>query len=171
MNKELLIKLIKLANHNNADGEANAAARRVCKMIENDQFKCLGQEIKGKPMSVPFTYTTQPTSNPPNSIYDYVKEKFYTNKTYDPFHGHYKVNIDFDEPFYTEKSREPKPPPVYSRDGYIWDERENRWKSGKPRRALKCKSCSTIVNTIYQGLEDLFECNDCQWTAYERKKK
>lgn len=33
--QELLIKLAKLANSNNSDGEANSAARRVCKLLED----------------------------------------------------------------------------------------------------------------------------------------
>jgi hypothetical protein len=39
MNIELLIKFVKLANHNPNDNEANSAARRVCKMIEDSNFK------------------------------------------------------------------------------------------------------------------------------------
>jgi len=38
VNLDLLIKLVKLANHNNSEGEANSAARRVCKMIEENNF-------------------------------------------------------------------------------------------------------------------------------------
>lgn len=41
MNQDLLKKLVLLANHNNSEGEANSAARRVCKMIEEDNFKSL----------------------------------------------------------------------------------------------------------------------------------
>lgn len=166
MNKELLIKLIKLANHNNADGEANAAARRVCKMIENDQFKCLGQEIKTKPVDSPFTYTTQPASNPPKSAYDYVKEKFYYKD--DPFSDfrHYKVNVDWgEEPFKTPYKQ------AYNREDEAYYRRRSKRGFGDEKRNLKCKTCGNVRETIFTGLENLFECNDCQWTAYERKKK
>ena len=49
MNFNILIKLLKLANHNNADGEANAAARRVCKMLGEDNYKWIEAAIKGGP--------------------------------------------------------------------------------------------------------------------------
>ena len=39
MNLELLKKLVRLANNNPNDNEANLAARKVCKMIEEAQFK------------------------------------------------------------------------------------------------------------------------------------
>ncbi len=38
MNLDLLKKLTKLANHNPNDHEANSAARRVCKMLEECNF-------------------------------------------------------------------------------------------------------------------------------------
>lgn len=49
MNFDILIKLVKLANHNNADGEANAAARKVCKMLSEDNYKWIEKAIKGGP--------------------------------------------------------------------------------------------------------------------------
>ena len=38
MDIELLKKLTKLANHNSNENEANSAARRVCKMLEEAGF-------------------------------------------------------------------------------------------------------------------------------------
>lgn len=45
MNLELLKKLVKLANNNPNENEANSAARRVCKLIEKAEFKFVA-EIK-----------------------------------------------------------------------------------------------------------------------------
>lgn len=39
MNIELLTKLVKLANNNPNENEANLAARKVCKLIEEDKFQ------------------------------------------------------------------------------------------------------------------------------------
>ena len=39
MNLELLQKLVKLANNNPNENEANAAARKVCLMISESEFK------------------------------------------------------------------------------------------------------------------------------------
>lgn len=39
MNIDLLTKLVKLANNNPNENEANLAARKVCKIIEEGEFK------------------------------------------------------------------------------------------------------------------------------------
>jgi hypothetical protein len=39
MNLELIIKLVKLANNNPSDNEANLAARKVCRLIEDGKFQ------------------------------------------------------------------------------------------------------------------------------------
>jgi hypothetical protein len=41
VNFDLLLKLVKLANHNNTEGEANAAARKVCKMLSENNYQWL----------------------------------------------------------------------------------------------------------------------------------
>jgi len=38
MNTELIIKLAKLANNNPNDNEANSAARKVCKLLEEGKY-------------------------------------------------------------------------------------------------------------------------------------
>ena len=63
MNLDLLIKLVKLANNNPSENEANLAARKVCKMIEENKFV--------------FTNTNQtPPSNP------YQRPPVYPNRGY-----------------------------------------------------------------------------------------
>lgn len=52
MNLDLLKKLVLLANHNNTEGEANSAARKVCRMIEEGGFK-FDNDYKA-PSSSPF---------------------------------------------------------------------------------------------------------------------
>ncbi len=54
MDLDLLKKLVKLANHNSNEHEANSAARRVCQMIEKANFSLddlygYGPTIKVKP--------------------------------------------------------------------------------------------------------------------------
>lgn len=46
MNFDILLKLIKLANHNNSDGEANAAARKACSMLAEENYKWIESVIK-----------------------------------------------------------------------------------------------------------------------------
>lgn len=46
MNSDQLIKLIKLANNNPNENEANSAARKVCKIIEENKFSLIKIEPK-----------------------------------------------------------------------------------------------------------------------------
>lgn len=64
MNLDLLIKLVKLANNNPNDNEANLAARKVCKMIAEGNYQ-FGQIPSVKPK-----VTVASTS----SYYDWVNE-------------------------------------------------------------------------------------------------
>lgn len=41
---------------------------------------------------------------------------------------------------------------------------------GDEFRDLKCKTCGKIKKTKFVGIEEMFECNDCTWTAFERNK-
>jgi hypothetical protein len=45
VNKDKLIKLIKLANNNPNDHEANLAARRVCQALAEDKFAALNSSV------------------------------------------------------------------------------------------------------------------------------
>jgi len=52
MNLDLLKKLVKLANNNPNEHEANSAARRACKLIENAEFKFVA-DVKPNPIFNP----------------------------------------------------------------------------------------------------------------------
>lgn len=58
MDKDLIIKLAKLANNNPNENEANAAARKVCRLLAEDNFKGLGS-------SNPVIISTPPHPNRP----------------------------------------------------------------------------------------------------------
>lgn len=47
MNIERLLKLLKLANHNPNDAEANSAARSACKMFSEDNYKWIESQKNG----------------------------------------------------------------------------------------------------------------------------
>lgn len=44
-------------------------------------------------------------------------------------------------------------------------------KFGDVPRNLICKTCKQAKDTKFMGLETTFECNECQWTAFERREK
>src|ERR1700749_5093983 len=68
MSKDLLIKLVKLANNNPNEHEANLAARRAVKMIAENNFEIIG----GDP-SVKKKTTIPPRQSPPGHTYADVK--------------------------------------------------------------------------------------------------
>lgn len=87
MNLDLLIKLVKLANNNHNEHEANSAARRACKLIAEGNYKF--SEVKAQPKveirqpqpwpgnSNP-TRPPQPASNPTgNPFEDYFRHAFW----------------------------------------------------------------------------------------------
>ena len=84
MNLELLIKLVKLANNNPNENEANLAARKVCRIIAEGNYKFnqpalrpnLYPNEKSKP-SVRNPYTTPKTStrtSAEQAIYDRMRQ-------------------------------------------------------------------------------------------------
>jgi hypothetical protein len=164
MNKDLLIKLTKLANHNPNDNEANSAARRVCKMLEEANFN-----LTDTPKSAPQPPKSTPRGNP------------FTDTYYDDLYRYQKMYEEFlkDATRFGEKwaktgpktwndvhrSKEPefKSTPPYQ--NYNWKAREK-----KEIRKLKCKVCGKIKETKFVGAEEVFECNDCQWTEWTRER-
>ena len=73
MNLDLLKKLVCLANHNNSEGEANSAARRVCRMIEEANFEFGGETKNGHSNQVNY---------PQGSVRRYYDEYYEYQKAY-----------------------------------------------------------------------------------------
>lgn len=67
MKLELIIKLVKLANNNPNENEANSAARRVCKLIAEGDFK--------------FVEDKSPKPKEPLNVYWYHEQSFWREKT------------------------------------------------------------------------------------------
>jgi hypothetical protein len=144
MNLNLLKKLVKLANHNPNEHEANSAARRVCRMIEAEDFK----------------FTELPPPSPSSPVYDEA-----TNLTSDMFE---KMIRDIMER--ESRSRgftRPSPDPIrYNPFTKAYSPWEPPKPEAKPERILNCRTCKKEVKTLFVGQPELFECNPCQWTAF-----
>ena len=91
MNLELLKKLVKLANNNPNDNEANSAARRVCKMIEDGKFNFVGDKQEPQPGN-PFDL---------NDIFRQYRDM---------------QNMYWDRPDYSKQYSEPPPPVTKKRE-------------------------------------------------------
>lgn len=63
---------------------------------------------------------------------------------------------------------------TYNRTGREEDEkyyqRRRERGFGFEDRKLRCKTCGNIFNTKFMGIPEMYECNDCTWTAYQRNK-
>jgi hypothetical protein len=184
MNLPLLIKLVKLANNNPNDNEANSAARRVCKMIAeanyiftSDSYNAIyggarapGKNVVNNPPPV-YKSASNPTYNPFEELFKGVNRESYKNGSWrfenNPFKDSTYKGVDWGKQPFTPPSQNVKD---YTYPGPEYDPITGK-KKEKPRRILKCKICKKEVNTIFQGLEELFECNTCIWEAYARGNK
>jgi len=167
VNLELLIKLVKLANNNPNDNEANSAARRVCKMIAEADYKF----INNNPTNFKSTPNPSTGFNPFEEIIRNMRNQRTPYNSYNPYENIWKNPFTQPEPtkqpFYdgmwANESKE-RAYPINEYDPITGKRKE------KPKRNLMCNTCNKSFNTIFQGLESLFICNDCQWTAYLKTK-
>lgn len=164
MNLDLLKKLTRLANNNPNDNEANLAARRVCKMLEEGDWSLATTKTAQAKVNV--------ASNPNTQSGDWIKKKYERNKqkedddvTKDLWEFIRKMGLDpnmsyggargsgkYSDPFYVEFDESTKSA-SYSKD---------------EKKTLECSRCHKIVETKYVG--NLFICNTCQWTLYQESK-
>lgn len=167
MNLDLLKKLIKLANNNPNEHEANSAARRVCKMIEENNFNFnetkSSQNVEPSLRGVPYSY------DPIIEFFKNYKRQDYGNYA----NGKWSVDYEVKE----EERRKQQEQDEHDRVHYAYDYmKDGRYfykkkKEKRESRVLKCKICGNYVSTKFVGEPLVFECNSCQWTAYLRDKK
>lgn len=159
MNYKLIEKLAKLANNNPNEHEANMAARKVCKLLAEANFKFNESEI--------VSMGTSPSSS---SIYDNFRDMMNNirKEQEQQFYGNPFKTGQYQSPFneHTQKTRTEPPPNTYYPDDKKYYKRRAERGFGNEIRNLKCKKCSNVKPTIFVGLPELFECNECQWKEY-----
>lgn len=57
---------------------------------------------------------------------------------------------------------------TYTYGGTRQEDFFNKGKHAGELRKLRCKTCREVFNTRFVGLAELFECNECQFTAYTK---
>lgn len=170
MNLELIIKLAKLANNNPNDNEANAASRKVCRLIEEGkfQFSQNGTRTAAEKVGASSATNTGPWKYRPEYGKDYYKD--INDMFRDIFGGRNKKYNP------TDKQREyyNRPPPSnpdqdrkYSPPNWTGPNTREE----KPKRPLQCKTCKKEVLTAFVGVPQMFECNKCIWQAYKESSK
>jgi hypothetical protein len=161
MNLDLLKKLTRLANNNPNDNEANLAARRVCKILEEGNWSL--PSIQSRPNTVPprtwndAWRSTEPQwkSKPPD-------------KPSEPDREHQKRQ----EEFYRKYYRPSRAQEEFFRDIYVGvDFGFGPSKPSKPpreKRPMECTRCHQTKETAYVG--NLYICNECIWNEYKEKR-
>lgn len=169
MNFNLITKLAKLANNNPNENEANLAARKVCRLLAEGKFEFTNEPpLRGRsPIQPQSSYSWW---KPTKEQEDYIK--------YDQY---YDFINDFINDFFKSQpfSSRPDPPKTEYRYGSWVNEPTPKWPGDgfkkpseqKEERLLKCRICKNSKLTKFVGLAELYECNTCQWTAYESKSK
>lgn len=165
MKFDLLKKLTRLANNNPNENEANLAARRVCKILEESNFSLSEAYTNPKPPSSKPNYSH--VNNPVNYnswVYDWFRDS--NEKRYKQY-----AEGSWDSSQWTDKDRktseQAKPKEPFKESNYYAYE---PIKQKKEKRTLKCSKCGKMQETLFVGLEDVYECNNCQWTAYIKTK-
>lgn len=183
MNFDLITKLAKLANNNPNENEANLAARKVCRLLAEGEFKFTNdsgtlRDKNGNPIYQPSQKQQEYHKNPSmDYVYEYMRQRARSgprDKWYDgPPPYAYK------SPFYSSYWDSPKQPKwpgdepfkKPSESQFYTDPATGKRVHKNEERLLKCRTCKNTKLTRFVGLAELYECNTCQWTAYEAKAK
>ncbi|HWY35956.1 MAG TPA: hypothetical protein VNX68_15035 [Nitrosopumilaceae archaeon] len=173
MNLDLLKKLVRLANNNPNDNEANLAARKVCKLIEADNFNFNGNSSSN---SIPYTKVKEGNDwegfgrsyNKPksesggtwNDVKRSTEPEFKSTPPSQPS-DHFKVWF---EEFIKNTSKVSSNP---FQVPFSYDYETKPPKQPKQKRPLKCSGCDKEVMTAFVGPEQVFLCYQCQWADYQ----
>lgn len=160
-----IVKLIRLANNNPNEHEANSAARRACKL--------LAEAIDSKPKVANRSYQDPYTSS---DLYNYWEDiirnaqnqrretvrcnkcggsvEEYNPQTFGQLCNKCKIE---NQKVYTD-----------------WGNTKDFWWYGpteNPKRTLKCTKCQAEKETIFKGIPAAFICNECQWNEYKESRR
>lgn len=160
MNIELIVKLVKLANNNPNENEANLAARKVCSLIAAGDYKFAQTKTAQAKVHV----KSNPTANDWVKYHDKPKQRDWKD-----------ISVDFDiENFYDAvfgRNNGPFNRSNKNQDPIFDEGREKASKKGKPKVELECIKCQRKVNTAFVGPPQTFVCTICIWEAYMKDKK
>lgn len=142
---EILMKLISLANNNPNEHEANAAARKVCVMLEEMKVNFIPRKTIAQTQQAPPVYgqTRRPNPFVDDDLFNILKNMHrQQNARYyerDPFTN--------SNPFRQAEPEKPQPK--------------------KPKVTRECADCGKPQMT---RCESVFYCNTCQWRRYQENK-
>jgi hypothetical protein len=175
MNFDLIEKLIRLANNNPNENEANLAARKVCRLLAEGNFKFNNHTEPPLRGRSPVQPDVRSASNPYagfNPFEDFFKARQWDSYKKPPNQAYPKYSW-FDENYKpkTASEQNEERQKYYSSKKWPGNDPFTKPSEQKEERLLKCKTCGNSKLTKFVGLAELYECNNCQWTAYTKSKK
>lgn len=142
MNLETLKKLVALANKNPNENEANSAARRVCRMLEEGNFQLNGSSA---PQQNNASWQKSPTS------YSDIMEMFRQKQK------------QYEDEIFGQQTRQSRPPVS---EPYDWQGYSPYYKQRTERHSekRKCTKCGLEVKTFrLNEPPEKWVCNPCLW--------
>ena len=152
MNIDLLKKLTKLANNNPNENEANLAARKVCKMLEEGNWSL--SEAPKTPVNKPIYHRSDPFVDLQEMIrraaeqdakrreqQKQERDKYYSREYNDPEWGH----------------------PFWGR------EKQSSAYSKSEKKSKICTRCNQPRETAYIG--NLYVCDVCRWDEWNKARQ
>lgn len=143
VNLDKLKKLVELASNNPDENEANSAARKVCKMLKEDGFKCFTPSSNGPS----FNRQESPWSNF-DDILENMRRASWTRQYTRT--NQYRPQPEDDGPF-----------------NWGYDTREG--KKEKKSEERECSKCGVKIKT-FRVKEQPFICGICKWNYWEKEK-
>ena len=185
MDTNLIIKLIKLANNNPNDNEANLAARKVCKMLTDYKFPAPAVMDKDSLLNDIFQASKRqeayykgqnswytPGRPPPGNTREAKQGEKETaskphadNPNADPFREYREkwAGIKYTDEFFDEAYEE------FMKSK--WKKEESNPYAENIKRNLKCKTCGHTKATRFRGSSDNWVCMECRGKEYMKDEK
>lgn len=160
MDLDLIRKLIRLANNNPNDNEANLAARKACKMIADGKVFEHFAKIATPPASGTRQGFTQHGDVDPYDIMTELMERLRRDKerskqTQQAQERKYKEQKERER--YTQGTWEP---PDY--ENPMW-----KGSDGVNKRMLRCSKCGQAKPTRFRGAPDIWICMECRGKEFK----
>lgn len=171
MNLDRLIKLAKLANSNPNEHEANAAARKVCRLIAENNYSFNGAKNQEPATSGARTWNDVKRSQDP--FWRVWEEAFKGRQNYQKYRNGSWDNYETPNPPPPEPPKQPNPPPGWYHVN--WDFTTNTKKEDNKgyKRSYEPKNRDCTVCNLTKGTTDTttpYICADCKWRRYHAEK-
>lgn len=159
MNFDLITKLAKLANNNSNDNEANSAARKVCRLLAEAEYKFIAdtvQPVQNQQQRQQKDWRWEPSE----------KQKKYYEDLMSDLWGR-KEDWFKDRGARTNSKQSQEDNRSYTHIEYDWAEEKPKKKPEE--RELACSKCGDVIKTYFVGHSTQFMCYQCQFNEHNQR--